>query len=178
MTAHDIVTSYLDALAAEPSWAETYRQSNADYTPLATAALVKAGAATFPGATPTAKGHQDRWGRSEYLTLDVVLFTPDPKSWASPLFIAEHENSRWKAKIQYCAWKLLNVDAQRRVLVAYWGADEALSTFEDLRVAVRDVAKDIPKKDIILIAADYRARPANAEALRALHKSDIIGHWT
>jgi hypothetical protein len=47
MNAKEIVAAYLDALEANPSWAETYRQSNALYAPLATAALVKAGFAAF-----------------------------------------------------------------------------------------------------------------------------------
>lgn len=175
MTAHEIVTNYLDALQADSSWPETYRRSNSLYTPLATTALVKAGFAAFPVAEHTAKAHRDRWNRSEYLTLDVVLC--DPETWASPLFIAEHENSPWKSKIQYDAWKLLAVDAQRRVLVAYWGADKSLPTFEALREAVSEVAKSNPKRDIILIAADYKAMPADATELRALHQSAVVGHW-
>jgi hypothetical protein len=176
MTAADIVTAYLDALDADPAWAETYCRSNALYTPLATAALVKAGFTLFPGAEHTAKEHHDRWQRSEYLTLDVVLC--DPETWGCPLYIAEHENSRWKSKIQYDAWKLLAVDAQRRVLVAYWGADKEISTFEKLRDAVAEVARDNPKRDILLIAADYKALPADGKELRAMHRSAIVGHWT
>ena len=176
MNAQEIVAAYLDALEASPSWAETYRRSNALYTPLATAALVKAGFAACPGTEHTAKGHRNRWDRSEYLTLDVVLC--DSETWASPLFVAEHENSPWKSKIQYDAWKLLAVDAQRRVLVAYWGADKSLPTFEKLREAVMEVAKDNPKRDLVLIAADYRAMPSDAKELRELHEYAIVGTWT
>lgn len=177
MSADKIVTAYLDALETNPLWAETYRQGNGlFYTRLATAALVRAGFAAFPGAEHTAKEHRDRWGRSEYLTLDVVLCAP--QTWAPPLFVAEHENSRWKSRIQYDAWKLLAVDAQRHVLVAYWGADKSLPTFDALRAAVDEVAKDNPKRDILLIAADYKAIPADAKELRTMHKSAIIGHRT
>jgi hypothetical protein len=95
MPAHELVTTYLDALQADPAWAATYCQSNALYTPLATAALVKAGFTEFPQAEHTAKQHPDRSGRCEYLTLDVVLC--DLNSWASPLFIAEHENRPGRA---------------------------------------------------------------------------------
>ena len=176
VTATNIVAAYLDALEAHPTCADTYCWSNDDYTPLATNALIKAGLSAFPGSEPTAKGHPNRWGRSEYLTLDVVLCPRD--GWSSPLYIAEHENSRWKTKIQYDAWKLLSVDAQQRVLVAYWGADPLLQTFTDLRKAVAEVAKDNPKRDIVLIAADYKARPADGGELRAMHQSAIVGHWT
>jgi hypothetical protein len=176
MTAKTIVAAYLDALESDPTWAETYCRSNALYTPKATAALVKAGFAVFPGAEHTAKDHHDRWERSEYLTLDVVLC--DPQTWKAPYFIAEHENSYWKSKIQYDAWKLLAVEAERRVLVAYWGADKALPTFAKLRDAVAEVAGDNPKRDIILIAADYRAMPTNNKELRDMHESAIVGSWS
>ena len=72
----------------------------------------------------------------------------------------------------------LGVDAQRRVLVAYWGADKSLPTFEKLREAVAEVARDNPKGDILLIAADYKARPVDGKDLRAMHQSAIVGHWT
>lgn len=175
MPAHEIVAAYLDALQADPAWAATFCQSNALYTPLATAALVRAGFAEFPEAEHTAKQHPNRWGRCEYLTLDVVLC--DLESWASPLFIAEHENSPSKSRIQYNAWKLLSVDAKRRVLVAYWGADKELPDFEALRSAVAEVAEDNPRRDIVLIAADYNAMPASATELRAGHRSVIVGRW-
>jgi hypothetical protein len=63
------------------------------------------------------------------------------------------------------------------VLVAYWGADKQLPDFEALRTAVAEVAADNPRRDIILIAADYNAMPATATELRAGHRSAIVGRW-
>ena len=104
--------------------------------------------------------------------LDVTEPEPLPKDhplWRAPNVVITPHNSNDSD---------LGVDAQRRVLVAYWGADKSLPTFEKLREAVAEVARDNPKGDILLIAADYKARPVDGKDLRAMHQSAIVGHWT
>ena len=174
ITAHEIVQAYLDALLANPDCATAF-QDSAVWTKLATTALVKAGREGFRIAEHTAKEHPDRYGRSEYLTLDVVLC--DPSTWGPPLFVAEHESWSTRTKVQYDAWKLYAVEARRRVLIAYWGLDKTLRTFDDLKTAVAEVSRDNAERDLLVIAADGRAVPKTATELRALHQSAVIGRW-
>jgi len=142
------------------------------WTQLATAALVQVGLRAFPDGSKVAKNHRDSYGRSEYLDLDVTVL--DPTTWGTPLFVAEHENSMLRARVQYDAWKLLSVDARRRMLVAYFGGKEC-PTFADLKAAVEEVCRDNPGKDILLVGGDYRAKPTNIDDLRKAHDTAIVG---
>ncbi len=176
MNAREIFDCYLDELTLDPS-AWTSYTANALWTPTATRALVATGLRAYPEGEATAKGHRDRYGRSEYLTLDACVCPP---SWGAPLFVAEHENAGRTDKVQYCAWKLLVTEARRRVLVAYFGAGTDLADFAALRAKVEEVAKDNPGhetsiKDILLIGGRWGASPSSNADLRGLHESAIIG---
>ncbi len=176
MLANDIFDHYLTSLLEAPNvWAKFV--DNEPWTKEATRSLVHAGLAAFPRGRATAKGYRDSFARSEYLTLDVCV--NDPETWGPPFFIAEHENAPRRAKIQYCAWKLLATESQRRVLVAYYDSKSDVRDLEALQDAVREVCKDNPgrdaPKDLLLFAADYNARPTSAQGLREVHSLTIIG---
>ena len=173
MHAHEIVTSFLDAVTRDPNAYRAY-ETNASWTPLATLALVEAGRAAFPQGIASAKGSQDRYGRSEYLALDACIWTDD---WKPPLFVAEHDNYPVKDRIQYSAWKLLTVTAQRRVLVCYFkseGRSSEVRSFREVTAAVAEVCEQNLGKDVIVIAADCVAADSNV-ALRRLFESAIVG---
>lgn len=173
MHAHEIVSAFLDALTRDPEACNAY-SANTAWTARATSALVEAGLAAFPHAAATAKGRRDRYGRSEYLALDACIWTDD---WNPPLFIAEHDNYPVRERIQYSAWKLLAVHAERRVLVCYFDSKDAKSdvpSFEKVTAAVAEVCEQNLGKDILLIAADC-GKPSSNEALRRLFKSAIVG---
>lgn len=172
MLANEIFDAYFEALLRTPAVWDRYT-TDALWTPEATRALVEVGLKDFPTGAPTAKGYRDRYGRSEYLTLDVCI--TDPNTWGPPLFVAEHENAPWKAKIEYCTWKLLSTTAERRVLVACFATKTDLPNVGSIERAVQTVCADNRGKDILLIAGDYDARPTNAAELRAAYTTRIVG---
>ena len=172
MHAKDIFDRYVAELTRDT---EAWRDwaTNALWTPRATRALVAAGLAAFPQGHPTAKGHRDVYGQSEYLCLDVCISAQE--SWGPPLFVAEHESRCWPLQVQFDAWKLLVVEAQRRVLVTYFGEKEtAFPSFDALADAVEEVCRANSGKDVLLIGAPCMDVASNEE-LRALHTSRIIG---
>lgn len=171
MDSQALFDRYFDALLDQPRVWERYSNSTL-WTREATRALVATGEAVSPTGKATALGYQDQYGRSEYLTLDVCI--TDPNTWGPPLFIAEHENAPWKAKVEYCAWKLLATVAQQRVLVAHYAAKTDLPTAQVLEDAVRGVCRDNAGKDIVLIIGDYDKRPTSAEELRSAYDAPRI----
>lgn len=171
MTPQEIFAAYFNALE-QPGSLNAYPQ-RALWTPVATTALVRVGLQAFPQGNKGAKNHCDPYGRSEYLTLDVSI--TDPVTWGPPLFISEHEQFCGRAKVQYCAWKLLSVDAKQRVLVTYFGKGTDFATVGELEQAVREVCQDHPGKELLLIAADYDAHPASHRELVAIHHTRVIG---
>jgi hypothetical protein len=91
MRANEILDAYVDGLLVTPDvWAK-FSNCTA-WTAEATRALVHVGLLAFPAGQPIARGHRDRFQRSEYLTLDVCI--NDPATWGPPIFIAEHERNR------------------------------------------------------------------------------------
>jgi hypothetical protein len=176
MLANEIFDHYLTSLLETPSVWLQYTDA-ALWTKEATRSLVHAGLQAFPNGQGVAKGYKDSFQRSEYLTLDVCI--DDLETWGPPLFIAEHENAPRRAKIQYCAWKLLATVSQRRVLVAYYDSKSDVRDLPALEEAVREVCRDNPgrevPKDLLLFAADYNARPSSARGLRDAHTLSIIG---
>lgn len=176
MLANEIFDHYLTALVETPDvWSRFVNHE--PWTKEATRALVHAGLQAFPKGQAVAKGYRDTAERSEYLTLDVCI--NDPETWGPPFFIAEHENAPRRAKIQYCAWKLLATESQRRVLVAYYDNKSDVRDLAALQEAVREVCKDNPgrdaPKDLLVFAADYNARPSSGQGLRDVHSLSIIG---
>jgi len=172
--AKEIFEAYLNSLC------QGGEQACADYhypkawTHRATLALIAAGRVALSTAEAAAKGHPDRYGQSEYLTLDVLLYNPET-DLKPPLFIAEHENSPDPKRVQYAAWKLLIVESRWRMLVAYFGEDCGIKSFDNLEELVREVCKHNPGKDILLIGADYNVEPKTVKELRLIHKTAIIG---
>ncbi len=175
MLAHEITERYLESLLeatdiwsrfpSSPAWeAEVIR------------ALVTAGMHAI--TTPLlATEYRDSIRRSEYLALDVCI--ADPSSWGPPLFIAEHASGPRRASIQYAAWKLLAVRAQRRVLVAYYAAKSDVRDRAAIESAVREVCVDNPGKnapnDIVIISANINARPSSGRELREIFAHSIVG---
>ena len=171
--APDLINEYLDALVADgdaacKDWADPQA-----WVARSCRALVRAGRREFPVAEGATKGMKDRYDRSEYLGLDVTLYAPT--SWTPPLFVAEHEYWRDAAKVQYDAWKLLAVEAQRRMLVAYFEKGTSIPSFKKLEELVKEVCKENPGKDILLVGADAAADPKGAKELRGIHESAIVG---
>lgn len=145
------------------------------WTHRASLALVKAGHVAFPGVESAFRGKPDRYGQHEYLGIDVMLY--DQKNLNKPpLFIAEHENRPQWDLVQYAAWKLLVVEAQVRMLVAYYGEGYNITSFDRLKELVQEVCDDNPRKDILLVGGpcDFHAR--NANELVSLHKTAILGN--
>lgn len=115
--------SFLSALVADDDavatwsewendpWTKTITRCSAEATK---AVLAELGVAE---AQVAAKEHPDIYERSEYLTLDCLGY--DNEDWGPPRVVVELENTA--KKIQYCAWKLLCVEADLRVLVCYVG---------------------------------------------------------
>jgi len=175
MDAKQVIDAYFQFIAEQGPTVFSDYTRDALWTPWATRALLQAGLKAFPEGEAAARGHagNNQWGRSEYMNLDVAIC--DPKTWAAPLFVAEHENAAFKAKVQYCAWKLLSVESRRRVLVAYWGKGTEFKTFDALTEAVREVCEGQHGKDIILIGGDNAAKPTNKDEFRAAHATHIVG---
>jgi hypothetical protein len=74
------------------------------------------------GFLATARGHKLQMlpvAQSEYLSLDVVAFTPGEKRWQFPAAVFELENSGDEDRIAYSLWKLLCVKAELRVMFCY-----------------------------------------------------------
>ena len=74
------------------------------------------------GWQASAKGHESALlpeARSEYLTLDVVAFTPSAQRWRFPVAVMELENSRKDDRIAYSLWKVLCTRAILRVVFCY-----------------------------------------------------------
>lgn len=101
----------------------------------------------------------DKYHRHEYLTLDVMGY--NDVGWKAPLVIVEHENSPHEYKIQYCAWKLLCVEADLRVLVAYVDSTGRYSwcfpSRDALLKALEQVKVDHPQRRIALVAGEWCA---------------------
>lgn len=95
-----------------------------DWTKALTA--VVASVCTTMGWTAAALDHQSDLlpvPRSEYLALDVMVFTPETgmggSRWRFPVAVMELENRQDADFIAYSLWKLLCVRAELRVLYCY-----------------------------------------------------------
>lgn len=172
-----MITAFKKHLETAPEVHGAYVGRLAPWTQLATKALVAAARAEFPDCKIAAKGVADEYGRSEYFTADVTAYVHE--SWAPPLFVAEHENTSWRGRLQSQAWKLLSIEARRRVLVGYWqpGRKDRVHSFDDMASAIEEVARQIPRRDILILAAPFHEKPADAAAVPRLFESRIIGHW-
>ena len=170
MDTERVFNEFLDALVEAPGAYKSYVW-NSLWTQLATAALIKAGLAAAEGhgkkLCAAARNHKDeRYGRSEYLTLDACIYDDD--NWGPPLFIAEHENSKYPAKVQYCAWKLLVTEARCRVLVAYYTTDLGLDGLVDALRTVAGANARMAPRGFTLIAAPYEGQPESNAELRSM----------
>jgi hypothetical protein len=173
MYANELFESFLSSLAETPRVWTKYPDPT-QWTLTATAALVTMGQRAFPQSESAAKNHRDRFGRSEYLDLDVCVGRFD--TWAAPLLVAEHENYVGRDKIQYCAWKLLATRATRRVLVAYYANRSDVPTAEAVVAATREVCDDNPGLDVLLFAGNWDATPQSVDDVRALFSLHIVGN--
>lgn len=157
--AHRFFTDFVNALntdeRAMPTWNKDW--SRDAWTTIATTALESATKAQHPAVA--ARGFRDRWGQSEYLSLDVVGYDGQ---FGSPGIIVEHENTA--KKVPYCAWKLAAVNADLRVLVAYFdpnGKGAAPNTeararnLQELALQLAPPLDKNPDRAVLLIAGMY-----------------------
>ncbi len=152
-----VLQTFLDQLRRlGPSAVRNYQDAR-PWTVDATRALVQTGSALVPNGTPVAKGSPDRWGRKEYLTLDLVVLQDE--SWGPPALVAEHENHCHANRVRYNAWKLVSIDSPVRILVAYYGQWKSVATLGDLVTVVSEVTGANSRKELILIAGDWLATP-------------------
>ena len=174
---------------ARELWSADDRWTRTDWTLIATEALVAAShtvLASFGAkdARVAAKGHPDEeWGRSEYLTLDVVGY--DKGSYQSPLVAVEHENGQSRPHLEYCAWKLAAVRAWLRVLVLYVDPGrhyaKACPASEEELGLHRVVAANPDIGPMIVIAGDWAKSCQEQKGWRAVfrpflvHKSGTVG---
>ena len=171
MHADEIYQHYLDRLLQESDAWRDYA-TNTGWTGRSTRALCHAGVAAHPEADAVSKGCRDRYGRSEYLNLDVCVVSD---TWDPPHFIGELENSPAALAIEYSAWKLLVVEAEHRVLVGYFGEGEDVPSFDRLRELVEGVCRANPGKDILLIGAERKDAHSNDD-VRRMHNRAVVGH--
>jgi hypothetical protein len=118
-------------------------------------ALCKACKGFAPNGRIAAKGNRDQDRRAEYFTLDVVAW----KDLGRPAVVAEHELEFWK--IRDCAWKLLCVDADLRVLVAYFPSGNSKERCTNAKQLVEKTILPVlrvhPRKTLLIIVGDYNA---------------------
>lgn len=57
--------------------------------------------------------------REEYLGIDVMAFEVSENPWLFPQAVIELENSKRDDKISYSLWKVLNVNAELRIVFCY-----------------------------------------------------------
>jgi hypothetical protein len=163
---NDILDRFVTKIGLEATSADAYRGHRAEWTEIATSALVSvARDITHSICTYAAKGAKTAHGRSEHLTIDVLAYDKD---YGPIQFAAEHENTLRPEQICYCAWKLLQLRNPIRVLVAYWDSENAHAdrprSIDDVRDAITKnvfTSHDAySREEIILLAADTRALPS------------------
>ena len=121
-SAADIRDLFVKQLKMTENAARFYWGRETDWTKIATDALVRVGDDIFRKERPgvaiekAAKRNRSKPGRSEHLTIDVVVYE---EGFGQIHFAAEHENKFDLLHLKYCAWKLLHVKSEYRVLVAY-----------------------------------------------------------
>ena len=150
-------TSYWDDTAATDWDAQRW-------TGMMTAALVVAvnqAAAGDPNFMCAARNHPDRYGRSEYLTIDVMGLVDD---WSRPRIAIEHENNPGGPKLRYCLWKLLIVGAPTSILVCYIDSTGkygwCFKSPEELKVELKQVLDAHPGRSAHVIVGDWNATAA------------------
>jgi len=174
ITADELFDAYFKALRDDGTDTCKDYCSDPAWTSRASLALVKAGHAAFPGVESATRPSPDRHGQREYLGLDVMLYDHGAPN-KPPLFIAEHENRPHWDPVQYATWKLLVVEAQRRMLVAYFGEGYNVTSFDRLKELVQEVCDDNPGKDILLVGGPCDVDTEDVEELIGLQQTAIVG---
>lgn len=174
MDAREIFDGYFKALEEQGAVVFVDYQHDALWTPRATIALALVGMRALASeATSQVTSRGASFGRGEFLDIDVAIV--EPTNWNPPVFVAEHENSGRRERVQYAAWKLLSVDAGQRLLVAYFGDGTQFRSFEELLGAVTEVCQGHVGKALLLIGGEYDARPKTIEGLRKAHQTFAAG---
>lgn len=118
------------------------------------------------GLHPVTKGTVDQWGRSEYLTIDAMLFEsghphhsspqgtvgPFPHradEFSLPAITVEIENH--PRKVGYDYWKLLCVRSKLRVLAFVVPRDEDEEPFVDALSRLRTEHSSVDGEDLLLV---------------------------
>lgn len=174
ITAKEIFDAYLDSICRGGAQACVEYRDKKAWTHRATLALIAAGKVAFPEIAAAAKANPDRYEQPEYLTLSVLLREPE-SNIKPPLFIAEYQSIPIAAQIQFSVWKLLVVEAQRRVLVAHYGDKYRIPGFNRLKELVKEVCSENMGKDILLIGGRFDAEPQSEGELRRVHETAIVG---
>jgi hypothetical protein len=164
-------TQYLDALrrsldaerGAKSAWSRVHKWDSARWTTAMTRSLGAAAHEIFPNAHVAGKdidsslSYCDPYERREYLSLDLTVY--DNANWTAPLMIAEHEISPSPEKVQYCAWKLLSVHADVRLLVAYFDSTgkyaDWVNSADAVEGCLKEVVRDHKDKPLFLLAGDW-----------------------
>ncbi len=177
--------AFIDALGQDPQAIETWNGpfDRDSWTKITTAALHAATLADLsyqfdsqpPEIQIAAKEHPDRYGRSEYLTLDVMGIIDN---WSAPKVVVEHENACSPSKIRYCLWKLLVVQADLRVLVAYVDPDRVHETCKKSRKALRKELKDVliqhPDTRVLMITGKWQKDPAGPGGWKDVFDAGLV----
>lgn len=75
--------------------------------------------------------------REEYLSLDVMAFAGNGKTWEFPIAVMELENSKSDVTVGYSLWKVLCVRAELRLVYCYRrNVDESTRLLEYLTAEV------------------------------------------
>lgn len=177
MNLDEVAKAYLDQLVAQGEAVVRDFSRDQMWTRRATLALAQLGQSLFPEHEVITKGHgSTRTQRDKHLALDVAIVNPN--DWSVPVLIGEHESSPRRARIQLDAWRLLCIDARVRILIAYYGPGTELDSFEALREAMHEVARDHRGKKLLVIGAESTARPETFDELRSVHRWFSLGHET
>lgn len=183
LSAKGFYESFIGSLSSSPAveglWRGTLDWKNPAWTSAVSNVLVDAAQAYVSSKCRTvqvcAKGRSDNYRRNEYMTLDVLAHDD---SWGKPLMIIEHENQPWEKKLQYCAWKLLCVDAGLRVLVAYIDTTGrypyCFQSKQDLLKAIAQVTACHPRK-LAVIIGEWAAPLVRPTDWRSVYSLKILG---
>jgi len=108
----------------------------------------------------------EAYGRSEYLTIDVMAYDNKKSGgWSTPVAVVEMENYGLE-KCKYCAWKVLSVRADHRVLICNVDTQRQYKSYgyaesrDKLREALRPVVRGTGGQPLLVLAGDWSATPA------------------
>jgi len=176
----DFKAAFYKTLAADADAPALWEEKGADWRRLVAESLAQGGRTEFPGLRVSERGQGDNDNLADDLAIEVVG-TLEP-GWAPPVVIADHEPSLQRDQLQRRAWKLLSIEARRRVLVCYW-ADApgrprgSVRSLPEVEVLVKEVARALPRRDLYVLAAPFAGKARKRAEVPKLFHSYIVGVW-